>query len=354
MIVGTYLGGYGALGTALGNATLTQGTIDTLAAQSSSGLISSDFSGLGSLARTALDLGGQLALNTAAQTDTAQASDVNQVAQTALGQIQSLVSNISGQLLGEASGSAVGLSTLSATARDALGQVAELLDTKVGQVYVFAGQDSRNPPVPQAGAITQSAFYGAIASAIANLPTSGAASVQAQLLTASAAGGTSPFSVTLEASNQLAAANLGSGQTVQLAVLADQNTDSVSAGTGTTSTGSYMRDVMMGFATLATLGGASYADPQTQAMLTLVHTTLSGADDALNTDIGGLGVRQDRVKSAQSELTATANALTTQLGAVQDVDEATVATKLSAAQTQLQASYKIISDLSQLSLAKYL
>lgn len=348
------LGGYGAIGISLDNANRTQRTIDILTAQSSSGLVSSEFSGLGGGAGTALDLTGQLALNAAAQTDTAQASDVNQVAQTALGQIQSLVSSLSGQLLGEATGSAVGLSTLAATARGALGQVAELLNTKVGQVYVFAGQDSRTPPVPDAGDITQSAFFGAVAFALANLPVSGAAAVQSQLLTASAAGATSPFSASLEASNRLSAANLGDGATVPLAVLADQNADAVSAGSGTTSTGSYMRDVLMGFATLASLGTANYADPQTQAMLTLVHTTLSGADDALNTDIGGLGVRQDRVTAAQTDLTATATALTTQLGAVQDVDEATVATKLSAAQAQLQASYKIISDLSQLTLAKYL
>ena len=354
MINATSISGYGALGLALGNATLTQSSINTLTAQSSSNLVSSEFAGLGENARTALDLTGQLALNTAALTDAAQAADVNGVAQTALGQIQSLVSNLSGQLLGQASGSAVGLSTLAATASDGLKQVAELLNTKVGQVYVFAGQDSHNPPVPDAGAITQSSFYAAITSALANLSGSGASAVQAQLLTASAAGPTSPFSSTLEASNQLSSANLGGGETVQLGVLADQNASAVSAGTGTTSTGSYMRDVLMGFATLASLGTANYADPQTQAMLGLVHTTLSGADDALNTDIGGLGVRQAKVNSAQAELSASATALTTQLDGVQDVDEATVATKLSAAQTQLQASYKIISDLSQLSLAKYL
>jgi flagellar hook-associated protein 3 FlgL len=338
----------------LANAAQTQRSIDTLTAQSSSGFIASDYAGLGDGARTALDLTGQLALNAAAQTDAARAASVNQVAQTALGQIQTLVSGMASQLLGSSTSSDTGLSALSASSRGALGQVAALLNTKVGQVYVFAGQDSRTPPVPDAADMTQSAFYAAIQSAVANVSANGAAATQAQLLAAAAPGPTSPFSASLEATNQVASADLGGGQTVQLGVLADQNTDAVSAGTGTTSTGSYLRDVLMALSTVGSLGTASAADPQVQALLGLAHTTLSDADDALNTDIGGLGARQNTITAAQTELTGTATALTTQLGDVQDADPAATATKLAAAQTQLQASYKIISDLSQLSLAKYL
>lgn len=351
---GTSTNGAGALAVALANAGQTQRGIADLTAQTSSGFISSDYAGLGAGARASLDLGGQLALNTRAQATAAQAADVNQVAQTALGQIQTLTANLSSQLLGAATGSNTGLATIAANARDALGQVAELLNTKVGQVYVFAGQDSRNPPIPNAGGITQSAFYAAIQSAVATLPGSPATTVQAQALAAAGPGATSPFSASLEASGAVSTASLGGGQTVQLAVLANQNSDAVSAGTPTSSTGSYIRDVLSAFATLGALGTANATDPQTQALVGLVHTTLSGADDALNTDIGALGVRQDTVKAAQSDLTDTATALTTQLGATRDADTATVATELSAAQTRLQASYKVIGDLAQLSLVKFL
>ena len=342
-----------ALDNAVYNVGLTQRSIDTLEAQGSSGLISSEFAGLGGGARAALDLGGQLALNATAQANAAQAADVNQVTQTALGQIQTLVSGVSNQLLEPTVQTPVGLSTLAASARDILGQVAGLLDTKVGQVYVFAGQDSRTPPIPDPSNISQSAFYAAIQAAVANLPTAGAAAVQAQLLAVAAPGATSPFSASLEASNQAGVADLG-GQTIQLGVLADQNTDAVSAGTGSTSTGSYMRDVLMALSTLGSLGTADPQSAPVQALLGSVHTTLSGADDALNTDIGGLGARQSAITAAQSELTSTASALTTQVGAAEDADPTEVATKLANAQTQLQASYKIISSLSELSLAKFL
>ena len=344
----------GTLNAALYNVGLTQSNINTLTAQASSNLISSEFAGLGTGARIALDLSGQLALNTAFQTNAAQAADVNQVAQTALGQIQSLVSGVSAQLLEPSSVTGSGLSTLASDARNALDQVASLLNTKVGQVFVFAGQDSRTAPVPDPANLTQSAFYTAIQTAVDAVSTSGATAVQAQVLASASAAATSPFSTSLQGSNQMSTADLGDGQAVGLSVLADQNSDAISAGTGTTSTGSYMRDVLMALSTIGALGSANSADPQVQALLGSVQTTLAGADDALNTDIGGLGTRQATITDAQTELSATATALTTQLDAAQDADPATVATKLAAANTQLQASYKIIADLAQLSLAKYL
>ena len=47
--------------------------------------------------------------------------------------------------------------TIAASARDALGQVASALNTQDGGVYVFAGQDTANPPVP--GNILTSDFF---------------------------------------------------------------------------------------------------------------------------------------------------------------------------------------------------
>ena len=82
--------------------------------------------------------------------------------------------------------------------------------------------------------------------------------------------------------------------------------------------------------------------------------SLQGADSALNTDIGALGVRQNRVSSAKSDFTDTATALTTQQVGVQEVDLASVSTKLANATTQLQASYQLLAALEQLSLAKFL
>jgi len=344
----------GTMATVLANAQQTSRTIGTLTAQSSSGLIAADYAGLGTQAGAALNLTSELAANTADQANATRAATQCTLAQAALGRIQSLVASFSSQLLGASVSTTAGLSTLAATAASTLQQVAGLLNTKSGDTYIFAGQDSRNPPVPSGGNITGSAFFAAGQAAVAGLATSGPAVVQSQVLAAAAPGGTSPFSATLEATNQPAVADLGGGQLVQLGVLADQNSDTVSTGIGTTSTGSYTRDVLASLATLACLGNTAPGDPQVQALLSSTQTSLAGADSALNTDIGALGGRQQVISQAQADLSATATALTTQLGAIQDCDTAKVATQLSAAENQLQASYKIIAGLEQLSLAKFL
>ena len=345
----------GTMAYALYNIKQTQNSINSLTAEASSGYLSNDYAGLGNAAGQALDLSGELALNTTLQANTSTAGNIQTVTQSALGQIQTLVSGLSSQLLGSGPTSAPGLSTLAANANAALTQIAGLLDTKVGDVYIFAGQDSSNPPVPNPSAVTTSAFYTAIQTAMAALPTSSAAAVQsATLAIATAGSGTSPFSATLEASNAPATVDLGDDTRVQVGTLADQNTDAISAGTGTTSTGSYMRDIFMGLASLGSLAGADPSQTSVQAVVSNIHTTLSGADDALNVDIGGLGARQESVTDAQTELSATATALTKQLGALQNADAATVATQLATAQTQLQSSYAIVAALGKLTLATYI
>jgi flagellar hook-associated protein 3 FlgL len=344
----------GTLSYVLYNMGQTQQSISTLTAETSSGYISSDYAGLGASAGSALDLTSQLAQNTTLQANTSTASNIQQVTQTALGQIQTLVSNISSQLLSPSTTNVTGLSSLAATANGALQQIATLLDTKVGNVYIFAGQDSSNPPVPDPQTVTSSAFYTAIQNAVAALPTTGAATLQSQSLTIAGPGATSPFSATLEASNQPATVDLGNGEQVQVGMLADQNTNAASIGVGVSSTGSYMRDIFMGLATLGSMGTADPQQTYVQSALTNVQNILNNADTALNEDIGGLGVRQDTITSTQTELSGVATALTTQLGNLQDSDPATVATQLAQAQTQLQSSYSIVAALGKLTLATYL
>jgi flagellar hook-associated protein 3 FlgL len=344
----------GTMSFALYNMRQAQHTVDILTAQAASGYISSNYAGLGGDAGAALDLTGQLAENATLQANTQTATTIQQVTQTALGQIQTLVTGVSTQLLNITNTSGDALNTVSASANAALTQIAGLLNTKVGNSYIFAGQDGSNPPIPDPSTLSSSAFVTAIQTAMAGLTANGAAAVQAQLLTVAAPGATSPFSSTLEASNAATTVDLGNEASVQVGMLADQNTNAISIGTGTTSTGSYMRDIFMGLSALGAMSGDDPGQPAVQAMLTGLHTTLSNAAESLNVDIGGLGVRQNTVTSAQTELQNVSTALTAQLGNAQDADPATVATELSTAQTQLQASYSIISSLHTLTLVTYL
>ena len=345
--------GYGALGQLVTDAGRTRQTIAQLTAETASNYISSSFAGLGSGASIALDLSPQLAANTQLQANTQSASTIQTAAQAALGQIESIASSFASQAT-----QLIGLQgttqNLAASARDALTQVANLLDTKVGNVYVFAGQDSANPPVPNPSDINGSAFAQAIQTAVANLATNGQAATSAATLAIASPGGTSPFSAGVDGGAPQAQVDLGGGNYLPLAPLANANADATSAGVGTTSTGSYTRDVMRGLATLGSLTDAQASDPNFTPLLQDTIASLQGAVSSINTDIGALGNRQNQVTAAQAEAASTATALKTQISSVQDADLTQVAVQLSEAQTQLQASYQLISNFSTLSLAKFL
>ena len=70
----------------------------------------------------------------------------------------SIASNFYAQLNNMEGVNSSEIDSIAANARDALNQVANLLDTQDGGVYVFAGQDTGNPPVPDPDNILTSGF----------------------------------------------------------------------------------------------------------------------------------------------------------------------------------------------------
>ena len=344
---------FGTLNQILSSTYQVKANISQLSEETASGYLASNYGGLGANAAPALNLTVEIAGNTALQTNTQNASTIQQAAQAALGQIESIASNFAAQATTmETTEGAVG--TVAASAQSALQQVAGLLNTQVGGVYVFAGQDSNTPPIPDPGSMTQSAFYTAIATAVSNLGTNGAAATTAANLAAASPGGTSPFSASLEAAGAQSEVDLGGGERVVLAPLATTNSDASSTGVGTTSTGSYTRDILMSLAQLGSLTQAQASDPNFLPFVQNTVATLQGSVSAINTDIGALGNRQQMVTNAGSELSATNTVLQTQLGNLQDADLSQVAAQVSQAQTQLQASYQLLANLGTLSLAKFL
>ena len=91
------------------------------------------------------------------------------VTQSALTHIQSIAANFYAQLNTVQGVNASAVDTIAASARDALSQVASQLDTQNGGVYVFAGQDTANPPVPDPDKILTSGFYTQINAAVGGL-----------------------------------------------------------------------------------------------------------------------------------------------------------------------------------------
>lgn len=348
---------YGGLTRLIGDSAGVRQQLDTLTQQAATGRIAESYAGLGSSgAAASLDLRPLIAHQTTWQGNIDAATGRMTVAQTALAQIQQVASNLFAQLNNLNGLSADAVNSVAGSARDALRQVAGLLNTKDGSVYVFAGQDTANPPVPNSDQILASGFCTQISTAVSGLGASAGPVVAATLATASSnAAGTSPFSNALSqpaSSIPLATVETGEGQRTPVGLAASAN--AFTASTGSSSTGSYMRDVLRALATIGSLDGSQLGAGGFQDLVQDTRTSLNGAMSAMAGDAGVLGNAQSRLATTKTQLSDTSTALTSQVSSAEDVDMAATLSRITLTQTQLQASYQLIANIGSLSLVKFL
>ncbi len=350
---------YGLMSSLVSDGAAIRQKLDTLTTQAGDGLVADNYAGLGSGASVSLDLNPEIASLQTWQNNINSATGGMDVTQTTMTQIQEIASNLYSQLYGLQGTNGSEVSTIAASAQNALTEVANLLDTTNGNTYVFSGADSSNPPVPDPDNILSSGFYTQIATAVGNLATAGASATAAATLAiaSSNAAGTSPFSTymsqpaaTLQA--QMPQVQTGQAQTVAVGLLASANTSVASTGSSTTS--SYMRDLMRALATVGSLTSADQSAPGFQALVQDTMASLNGAISAMAEDTGVLGNTQAALATTQTTLADTQTAMTSQVSSVQDANMASTLSNVSLVETQLQASYQIIATVSQLSLAKFL
>jgi len=350
---------YGLLGMIVTNSNTVHQQLNTLTEQASTGLVAESYAGLGSGATTSLVLNAAVADQNTWTSNINAAGGSMQVAQTALSQISSIASNFYAQTDNLNGLNPSEVDSIAADARNALTEVAGLLDSTNGDIYVFAGQDSQNPPVPDPDAINNSGFATQISAAVGNLAAAGpAATIAATLNIASSnAAGTSPFSTAL---SQPAAAlagflptiQVGAAHQVQVGILASANADVAS--TGSSTTGSYTRDIMRALATLGSLSSGMVNTTGFSQVVADTRTSLGGAITALNSDAGVMGDTQAQLTAQQTVMSDTTTALQGQISNAQDVNMASTLSQLQQVETQLQASYQLISSVESLSLTKYL
>ncbi len=140
--IDTSLSNFGLVGRVATESQLVSSKLDTLTEQVSSGLIATSYAGLGSGASVSLNLNPQVAALQTQQNDISAATGKLGVTQAALAQIQQIATNFVAKLPTLNSLAPLNIDTVAADARDALKQVANLLNTQDGGVYVFGGQDS--------------------------------------------------------------------------------------------------------------------------------------------------------------------------------------------------------------------
>lgn len=336
----------GTIGRIAEDSATIKAKMDLLNIQVSSGLVSSTYGGLGGTASVSLDLRPQIARTQVWGQNIDGISARLNVTNSVMNQLQSINTNFLSGTYNMTGQTSQEVDTMAASAKAALTQVQDLLNTQIGQSYVFAGQDTSNAPVSSAAF---NAYVASIQAPIANLAVAGGPATAAATLAAASAG--SPFSATLGT----AAQNVPVSQslTVPLGIVAGQNAFATSVGTNTT--GSYVRDLIRALSTISALSSGQTALGTTfDSLVADTRTNLQNLGSTMANETAGIGVQQQVLSEAKTQGSDMAAALKAQISGVEDVDAAATATALTQAQTQLQISYKLIGAMQSLSLVNYL
>ncbi|MCU0886453.1 MAG: hypothetical protein MUF65_01375 [Rubritepida sp.] len=256
----------------------------------------------------------------------------------------------------------VALTIARSDARAALVEIGHLLNTRHAGEYLFSGSDIGNPPIPDPGALATGQMAQDIAAEVANLGGSGAAAVLAGTRTVaqSNAAGVSPFSAFLQSQAALApgdreprrAAPAADGERVPYGSFADRNAVAVSTGE---TTGSWVRDLMRNLMSVAALDPAQLSlDPEFPDFVSGLRAGFESAETALAEDRGALGQTTARLETMQTRHRQMVDVLREQLANIEEVDLAASLERLQATKTSLEASYRALASLSELSLSRFL
>jgi flagellar hook-associated protein 3 FlgL len=288
----------------IASALRTQSTMANQQIQEASGLISSDFGGLGSSAQQVLNL--QVSV-TRAQSYIDAATQTNskiQVMYSAVNSVSDLVTQFRTLLTSASSASSTDAASVTETAKNMLEQMASLLNTQYNGGYLFGGSATKTAPVD-----ISSATYAAASS-----PSTADTNYY-------------------QGDSQLGAVRVSDNQTVSYGVTADNTA---------------FEQIMRAMNLVASNSPLS-------------TDTLNEALDLAVDSIDKLGVVQTRISNASASIER-ASAYQTEyqsyaqtLGSdLTSVDVAAVTAKLSTYQAQLTASYAAIAKVQSLNLASYL
>jgi flagellar hook-associated protein 3 FlgL len=336
----------GLLGMLASQSATVRQRMDTLSRQAATGQKSETYAGLGDGAKISLDLRPQLQRIDTYTSNISQADTKLQMTGSALQQLSDIASNFATQTINMSAQTSPAVDSIAVQARLALQQVQVLLNSQSGGAYLFAGQDSANQPVPDT---ELAVFVAAVQAPVVTLTNTNATATAAATLAAATA--TTVTAATLGPTRSVIEAD--DGLDLASGVVAGQNAYAVQSGGG--STGSYVKDLIRGLATLAAMNsGQTALGNGFTSFVTNIGATLKGAVSAIGTEMAGIGQQQSVLSMHKTALSDTATALNGQISSVEDVDMAATATALSQVQTQLQASYKLIASMQTMSLVGYL
>ncbi|HLH10382.1 MAG TPA: flagellar hook-associated family protein [Methylovirgula sp.] len=273
-------------------------------------------------------------------------------AQNALQTLQTTAQNLLKSLVGTSgdNGASDGAASVQQDAQSALQSLISELNTNVNGSYIFAGINTSVAPITDyygAGAPNQSAVNTAFSSTFgfsqssSNVSTITSSQMQSFLTNQFAplfqgSNWTSDWS---SASNTATTAEISPSQTVTTSVSANQPA---------------FQELAQAYTMVAELGTQNLSSSAYQTLSSNAQSLINSALTGLTDLQSQLGTVQSAITAANSQMSVQMNVLSTQIGNLENVNTYQASTQVTDLQTQIETAYTLTSQLSQLSLVKYL
>lgn len=238
---------------------------------------------------------------------------------------------------------------IGATGDDSMQSLVGLANASYDNQYVFGGINSGVTPMSSfsTGSPAQTALVNAFQTQFGFAPTSSQAQniTSAQMTSFLSGPFANEFSTTNWTANWSSASStddstqISPGQTVQ---------------TSTNLNAGGFQPLAQAYAMLSMFGNGQLSPSATQAVVSSATTLITQGLSQLTTVGASVGQMQSRVTQADDDMTAQISLMNKQIGSLDNVNVATVATQLSALTTQLETAYQLTAQLQKLSLAQYL
>jgi flagellar hook-associated protein 3 FlgL len=251
---------------------------------------------------------------------------------------------------GSGNGNDDGAASLQETAQSALTSLISGLNTNVDGNYLFAGTNTSVEPIADyygTNAPNQLAVNTAFSTAFgfsqssANVSSITSSQMQSFLDSDFAplfqgANWTSSWS---SASDTTTTSQISPGQTVSTSVSANQTA---------------FQDLAQAYTMVAELGTQNLSSDAFQTVVSNAESLVNAGMSSLTDIQSGVGTVQSEITSANDQISVQMNVLSTQIGNLEDVNTAEASIQVTDLQTQIETAYELTSQLSQLSLVKYL
>jgi flagellar hook-associated protein 3 FlgL len=241
--------------------------------------------------------------------------------------------------------------TLQTLGQNALQQLIATANTTTGDQYLFGGVNSQSPPLADYYSSPTSAAKTAIdqdfQSTFGFPPTDpAAASISASAFQAFLTG---PFAAEFTGANWTAnwssasstntSAQIAPGQVIQ---------------TSTNANVAGFQQLAEGYAMLSEFAGTAISASALQVLASTAQSSIQSGIAALTATGAVLGAAQSQLTQANAAMSSQVTILQTQIGDLDNVDAASVATQLNSLTTQIETAYQLTAQLQKLSLAQYL